>query len=221
MNKLLIPVAAAIVLSLTSFPAAVAASETGIFIAASGGNANYDVAHTSGFDKSDHAYSGIVGWRWIMDRPFAFGVEAGYVNLGKLGYSETLHNDVAGFGDPGFDVTTNAKYAAKGVLAGINAKWNLGGNATITARVGAVNTRTSARVSGSLTYRGSTTTYRGDEVHESDTGVYGGLGFGYDFNRHFGMTLTYDHYRFKVASSAIDPTKVNVGVFGVAAEVRF
>lgn len=218
MNKVLISVASAIALSVASFSAA-AVTQSGFFIGASAGNARYDVKGPGDYDKTDNAFNALVGWRWVVSRPLSIGVEAGYVDLGKLTYSETSYYYIVGSSHR-YEETANAKFQAKGVLAGINAKWDLPGNATITAHFGAVNTRTSQTGEGYVDRGDTTIVFGGSGVHYSDTGIYGGVGFGYDFNRHFGLSLNYDHYRFKVGDSAAN-TKVNVGVFGIAAEARF
>jgi outer membrane protein assembly factor BamA len=215
MNKVLLTAAAAAALSFASFSAA-AATKDGFFINVSGGNAHYDVKNSSGFDKSDKAFGGVAGYRWVVDRPFSIGVEAGYVDLGKMTYTDDYRDDYYNYSD-----SYQAKYKGKALLVGMNGKWDLPNNLTITARLGVAHTRTSASVNYYVHDDGRDYSYNLGRAHDTDNGIYAGLGFGYDFSQHFGITLTYDHYAFKAGSAINDESTVNVGVFGAAAEFRF
>jgi OmpA-OmpF porin, OOP family len=215
MNKVLLSAATAAALSFASFSAA-AATKDGFFINVNGGNAHYDVKHSDGFDKSDHAIGGVVGYRWVVDRPFSIGVEGGYTSLGKMVYSDVYRDDYYNYSDE-----YKATFKGKAVLVGMNGKWDLPNNLTITARVGVAHTRTTAKVNYYVNDDGRNYSYNLGHSNDTDNGIYAGLGFGYDFSPHFGITLTYDHYAFKAGSAINDESTVNVGVFGGALEYRF
>jgi OmpA-OmpF porin, OOP family len=213
MQKVLLSAAAAAAFSLASFPAA-AVTQNGAFIGVSGGKTHYSVSHsdTNFNDNNDTAFGAVAGYRWVVDRPFSLGVEAGYVDLGRRKASQ-------GYITYSFD----DKYKAQAVVVGANGKWDLPHGFTITARAGF------ARVRSKLNETYTTydyliggiqqTTYR---FHDSsnDNGIYAGLGFGYDFNENIGITLIYDHYTFKVHDLG-DRSRVNVGTMGAALEYRF
>jgi hypothetical protein len=222
MEKLLLSVAAAAALTFASLGARAADANEGAFIGINGGSASYDI-HNSGFeDKKDTAFGGVIGYRWAVDRPFYFGVEGGYVNLGKL---TDRYGDSYNYGttsNPFIDAYTE-KYELKGraILIGANGKWVLPHRFTITARVGVAHSHTSFDYAYNETINGKA--YQDESVHASsnDNGIYAGLGFGYDFTPNFGVTVNYDNYSLKAQKLTGDKRTVNVGVWGGAAEFRF
>jgi opacity protein-like surface antigen len=221
MEKVLLSVAAAAALSFASFGAC--ASSEGAFVGINGGRTNYDISHADFHDKSDTAFGAVVGYRWAVDRPFYFGVEAGYVDLGKI----TSHYEVSQpfynyQGPTGLD-TYKEKDELKGraVLIGANGKWELPHHWTITARLGVAHSHTSYDVKANETI--DEQVVQSEKFHDSsnDNGIYAGLGFGYDFTKNFGVTVNYDNYSLKAEGITDDKRTVNVGVWGAAAEFRF
>jgi hypothetical protein len=219
MEKLLLTVAAAVALSCASFGAH--ASSEGTFIGINGGRTNYDISHSGFQDKTDTAFGAVVGYRWAVDRPFYFGVEAGYVDLGKI---------TSRYEWGGLTFVDKEKFALKGnaVLIGGNGKWVLPHHWTITARLGLARSHTSYDIRSdyyqSDYYRNtSDTPYETDKSHDSsnDIGIYAGVGFGFDFTPNFGVTVNYDNYSLKAQGITDDKRTVNVGVWGGAAEFRF
>ncbi|HEY4091900.1 MAG TPA: outer membrane beta-barrel protein [Luteibacter sp.] len=214
MQKTFLAAAAAATFFLAALPAA-AATQQGAFISVNGGRSHYDVNHlTTNFnDMDDRAFGALAGYRWVVDRPFAIGVEAGYVNLGRF---------TAGQGHNSYRFEDKVKSEA--VLIGANGKWDLPHGFTITAHTGLAHSRAKLdeeyvsytyAISG---YYETTTHYR---QTSNDNGIYAGIGFGYDFNENFGITATYDNYSLKAEDITGDKRTANVGVFGGALEYRF
>jgi OmpA-OmpF porin, OOP family len=220
MEKLLLTAAAAAALSFASFGAN--ASSEGAFIGINGGRTNYDISHADFHDKTDTAFGALAGYRWAVDRPFYLGVEAGYVDLGKIS-SQYGDSDTFGTGANTHVDAYNEKYRLKGraILVGGNGKWELPHHWTITARLGVAHSHTSYDYRLNETFDGET--YYKDSYHSSsnDNGIYAGLGFGYDFTKNFGVTVNYDNYSLKAQNITGDKRTVNVGVWGGAAEFRF
>jgi OmpA-OmpF porin, OOP family len=215
MQKVLLSVAAAAALSFASFSAA-AATHDGAFISVTGGGSRYDLSGTSGYDKTDSSFGGLVGYRWVVDRPFAFGVEAGYVNLGKMTYTDSFIDDNYDYSD-----TYKEKFKGKAVLIGVNGKWDLPNGFTITAHGGLAHSQIDYHVREYVQDSGANQTYKLYDGDSSDNAIYAGLGFGYDFNEHLGITVIYDHYALKADDLTGDKRTVNVGVFGGTLEYRF
>jgi hypothetical protein len=217
MEKLLITAAAAAAISFASFGAN--ASSEGAFIGINGGRTNYDISHSDFHDKTDTAIGAVAGYRWAVDRPFYFGVEAGYVDLGKIG-SRYVANQYYGSQIVGTEEEKD-KLKGRALLIGANGKWELPHHWTITARLGLAHSHTSYDVNVEE-ISGGNTVYS-EKFHDSsnDNGIYAGVGFGYDFTKNFGVTVNYDNYSLKAQGITDDKRTVNVGVWGAAAEFRF
>lgn len=211
MQKVLLPVAAAAALVFASFGAR--AESVGSFVNVGAGSSRFDINHANFNDNKDTALSVVGGYRWAVDRPFFFGVEGGYVDLGKI----TGRYDFANLDASGHQ---KADFNGKAILLGANGKWELPRYWTITARLGVAYSRTESRNSFSLVGNGYN--YSGSSKQSSnDAGIYAGVGFGYDFLPEFGVTLNYDHYALRAKSITVDKRTVNVGVWVVVAEYRF
>ncbi|UPG89867.1 autotransporter outer membrane beta-barrel domain-containing protein [Luteibacter aegosomaticola] len=215
MQKVLLSVAAAAALSFASF-AANAATHDGAFVSVTAGGSHYDVSGSSAYDKNDSSVGGLVGYRWVVDRPFSIGVEAGYVNLGKMTYSDTA---TYGSSDQYSD-TIKAKFKGKAVLVGASGKWDLPNGFTITAHAGVAHSQIDLSAREYVDGPGVSRTYKLYDGTSHDNAIYAGLGFGYDFNEHFGISVVYDHYALK-AEDLTGKHTVNVGVFGGNVEYRF
>jgi OmpA-OmpF porin, OOP family len=216
MDKVLLSVAAAAALSFASFSAS--ASSEGTFVGINGGRTNYDISHADFHDKSDTAFGAVVGYRWAVDRPFYFGVEGGYVDLGKIS-SKYDQSETFGSGAN----THVEKYELKGhaLLVGANGKWVLPRHWTITARFGLAHSHTSYDADQNETLDGQNVYSNSLRDSSNDNGIYAGVGFGYDFTPNFGVTVNYDNYSLKAQNITGDKRTVNVGVWGGAAEFRF
>lgn len=216
MEKLLLTTAAAAALSFASFGAH--AANEGAFIGINGGSANYDISHSGFQDKNDTAFGAVVGYRWAVDRPFYFGVEAGYVDLGKITSRYETSQTFGTLLD-----TYKEKYELKGraLLVGANGKWVLPHHWTITTRFGLAHSHTSYDADRNEIFDGKNVYSYSLRDSSNDNGIYAGLGFGYDFTPNFGVTVNYDNYSLKAQNITGDKRTVNVGVWGGAAEFRF
>jgi OmpA-OmpF porin, OOP family len=215
MQKVLLSVAAAAALSFASFSAA-AVTQDGAFIGVNGGRSHYSVSHTYFDDNNDTGFGAVVGYRWVVDRPFSLGVEVGYANLGK----QTAKDSYIQLVDVAYATDYKYKFKSQALLIGANGKWDLPHGWTITARAGFAHSRSTFDVSATTSSSHGTSSEWSSE-DTNDNGVYAGLGFGYDFNENFGLTLTYDHFATKAQDIIGDKRTVNVGVTGLAAEYRF
>ncbi|MDF3982800.1 outer membrane beta-barrel protein [Luteibacter sp. PPL201] len=194
-------------------------TQTGAFVSITGGTSHFDIdrdpAATRSKDDGDTTgFTVLGGYRWVVARPFLFGVEGGYVNLGNPGWRGQ-------YVGPSVQYDVRQKTKVDGLLIGVNGKWDLPYDLTVTARVGVAHLRARndiTEVGGFLVSPPSTLTMH-DQTHTNR--VYAGVGFGYDFDENLGLTLSYDRYSFK-AESALDPGRTaNVGLLGLTLEYRF
>ena len=223
MKKLALAAATVAALSsqLAAFADSASVTQTSPFVSITAGKSHFnekrDVSGTNFSGNEDRNSTGITilgGYRWVVDRPFALGVEAGYAHLG----SSTWHARDGGLNVP-YDVRDKNKVDA--FLAGINAKWDLPYDLTITAHAGLAHMRSKGDFTGSS--GGANTPTSMTRIHHDWSGnrVYGGVGFGYDYDENMGLTLSYDRYSFK-ADGPRDPGHMaHVGVLGLTAEYRF
>jgi OmpA-OmpF porin, OOP family len=216
MQKVLLSVAAAAALSFASFSAS-AATHDGAFISVTGGGSHYDVSHANFDDKKDTSFGALAGYRWVVDRPFSLGVEAGYVDLGKM----TATTNELSLPEFGLNGTLNYKFKGKAALVGANGKWDLPNGFTITAHAGIAHSQMDYSIREHVTGPGFDNTHNLVNETSHDNAIYAGLGFGYDFSEHFGITLVYDHYALKAEDITGDKRTVNVGVYGGTLEYRF
>lgn len=138
-------------------------------------NASTGISHSnvSGLtDKNSWAYGLNFGYRW-QD---TWGVEAGYVDLGKpeakgyyYGYPYSLQLHVTGF------------------TLGGNGRWRLSDNWHINARLGAFFSK--SKVTGGGGLQGSDS--------DNDTNVYVGAGVSYDISPSVSLGVNFDRYQAK------------------------
>lgn len=131
-------------------------------------------------DKNSWGYGLNFGYRW-QD---TWGVEAGYVDLGKPQVKAFY------YGQP-FKLDLNVS----GWTLGANGRWTFGGNWHASARLGAFFSKTKVTAGGYFT----------GEDSDTDTNLYVGAGIGYDFSPNLSLGLNIDHYRAK-AKHIIDGT---------------
>lgn len=194
-------------------------TQTGAFVSVTGGKSHFDLDRDAfavdpkeGGDGTGFAVLG--GYRWVVARPFSMGVEGGYVNLGHTTWK-------AHYGGLSNQYDAREKTKADGFLVGINGKWDLPYDLTVTARVGVAHMRAKSddtKVGGYIFLPPITT--RASHSTNSNR-IYGGVGFGYDFNENIGLTLSYDRYGFKAESPTERTDDAHVGLFGITVEYRF
>ena len=209
MRKMLM--CAAVAASLAGFSHASKASDanSGAFVSGSVGQSKY---HGSGFDdNSDTGAAVYVGYRWSPEQRFWIGPELGFVDLGKVSQHEN-------FNYPG-GLYDNYHYRAKSraTLLGVNMKWDLGEQMYLVVHGGVDEARTTFTLD-------EDTNIFDDPYHESShvskNSWYAGATLGYNFNRNFGLGVSYDNYNVRTASTGSE-NRANASVIGVTAEVRF
>jgi OOP family OmpA-OmpF porin len=155
-------------------------------------------------DKHDTAVAARFGYQW--HGAMNFGVETGYVDLGKLvgKYDE----DAA---------SSRAEVHARGLLLGGNLTYRFATPFYVQVRGGWLNSYVEAK------YRYSSPTYNeSDSFHGTGNGWYAGIGGGYDFSRNFGIGVHYDNYHVVVGQDDyFDSGYVNVSAVTVQLEYRF
>lgn len=196
-------------------------TQTGAFVSITGGKSHFSVDRDAGGDarhpsedRNSTGFGVLGGYRWVVARPFALGVEAGYVRLGDTTWK-------AHYGGLSLQYDDRDRTKVSAFLAGINGKWDLPYDFTITAHAGVAHVRAKGDFTetGGLIFVPSTTAH----IQHSWSGnrLYGGVGFGYDFDENFGLTLNYDRYSFKADGPRDPGHTAHVGLLGLTAEYRF
>ncbi len=212
MKKILISAAIAASLSCASLVTH-AADKAGFFVGGQVGQARYDLG--GGSDDHGTSYGATFGYRWAVEPPFYFGIETGYVDLGRLSHNETIRGSVDGFA---YTAYTKEKLQAHAVILGVNGRWALARQWYVTARAGTMHSHTEFKADVTIP-SGFGDTHVSDRATSNDNGLYAGVGMGYDISRNFSLGLTYDYYSLK-ADRIVDGN-TNISVYSVAAEVRF
>jgi hypothetical protein len=202
MNKRFRIAAMAIALAGASFGAM--AQEQGAFFI--NGNAGQSDYHDNSFNNSNTEFSGALRGGYTWQSPVVdFGVEVGYVDLGKATGSGTYDG-----------VNENYSGRIDGPLLGINLKYKFQNNWFLAGRAGFFHSQ--IKFQGTASEPGYATesfsqTYSGN-------GGYIGAIVGYDITPHFSLGASYDSYyaRVKVNGQGANDT---VGVVSGFAEYRF
>ncbi|QDE41207.1 porin family protein [Luteibacter pinisoli] len=227
MRNAMLAAATAVLLLPASFTASASSSsasvtQTGAFVAVSGGTSHNDIdrnvssaSHFLTKDDSSTAFSVVGGYRWVVSRPFSLGIEGGYVSLGKTDWSQISGGLSTRFRD-------REKTKSDAVLVGVNGKVDLPHGFTATARLGLahVRTRYQAGSDAYVVYK-PTPPMSLQRSSSTDNAIYGGVGFGYDFNENVGLTLSFDRYGFKAEGPIDHGHTAHANVAGITAEYRF
>jgi len=188
------------------------ADEGSFFVNGNVGQSHYPTAgsrYTSDFgikeDRNDWAGALRVGYRWhsVVD----YGVEAGYVDLGKRGSVLTDSTNMVNY-----KIDTKVR----GWLLGGNLNYNITPQWFVSARAGWFRARTS--VESNSTWLSNNYRWSSAFTH---TGEYFGVGGGYNINRSFSVGLNYDHYRAPTGSPNPDIRSTKVHMYSLFGEYRF
>ena len=194
MKKIIKMTALAVVLGAVS-TSSFAASQGAFFINANVGQSNF---HDHGFSNhTDTTTAARAGYAWRVGDASEFGVEAGYVDLGRASGSVVVYNSSVGF---------DTKLS--GPLLGANFKYTFSNKIYVSARAGWFRSKFDANIAGIGSQR-----FSGD-------GAYSGLGVGYDITQHFSLGVNFDEYHGR---ATVYGTKAKEGVSALSgfAEFRF
>lgn len=189
------------------------ASGGGFFVNGNVGQSRYNANRRDWSDRNDTAAAIRFGYRWhgAVD----FGVEGGYVDLGKL--RDRINT-------PNYSFSGDLK--VKGFLLGVNGKYHFGQSGWyLSARGGWFGTRADYRAHASFTSSIATASYSvSDSISSTNGGWYAGVGAGYDLNSHFSVGVSYDNYHAKARVNldiADETISGNVRTISAFAEYRF
>ncbi|WP_158544920.1 outer membrane beta-barrel protein [Dyella monticola] len=146
-----------------------------------------------------------LGYLW-NGGPMTWGVEAGYVDLGKVTGS---YNDYTY--TYGYSPSLHASVTNRGSMLGGNFKAHFGqSDWFVSSRLGWYHSNVHATVNDA--YGTTSSSASGD-------GVYAGIGLGYDFTQHAGIAFNYDSYQ--THADGIYSRRFNTGMYGATFEYRF
>lgn len=202
----------------TAIAAALAAASTasladtingGFFINGNLGQSNYRVSKLDWSDRSDTAEAVRFGYTWY--NTVDFGVEGGYVNLGKFGYTTE-----------GVDYRWSEAIKGRGLLLGVNGKYRFAGKWFVSARGGWLRSRVTESVNYEIInyFSGLTESSGRNSRSSNDNGWYAGAGVGYDFTPNFSLGVSYDNYHSKAHFGDFNAS-ANVAMYSAFAEYRF
>lgn len=208
MTKRILMAGVAVALAATSGTSLAADTIGGsFFINGNLGQSQYRVSKNDWTHRSDTAVALRFGYVWY--NTVDFGVEAGFVNLGKLQYR---------YDDGAYKTARNLKI--RGALVGVNGKYRFAGDWYVSAHGGWFGSRSAFNARES---------YRSDSwwrysAHSTGNGWYAGVGAGYDLTPNVSLGVNYDNYHVKSKFHFYgwDQTvSGSVGMYSAFAEYRF
>jgi hypothetical protein len=204
--------ATAVALSLSLVSVAATATSGGAFVRLEGASAKYDIDRTSYDGKSARAFGLTAGYRWQVTSPLAFGVEAGYTNLGTVkDRFDGVFYKANGSRQP---VAIRSELGTRSFLFGPTVRWNVGPTWSLTGRLGVAHSRT--RVVDRIDAGSTSTTYRSLLVRNT---LYAGMGVGYAVTSNIDLGLNVTHYSATGRGYSVNEG-VNANVLGASVEVR-
>jgi hypothetical protein len=163
-------------------------------------------------DRNDTSTAGAlrVGYMWNQG-PVSWGLETGYVDLGNASGNDPLGGVYIGNGaiDP-----LHVSVKTHGEMLGGNFKLHFSGYGWfLSSRLGWFRSETTMHINDGLGI------YAPVSDSASGDGLYAGIGAGYDFNRHIGISLNYDV--FQTRANGIFLGHFNTNMYGGTFEYRF
>lgn len=175
-----------------------------------GEGAGQDTAFNNLRDRDPTSWAGAVrlGYLWNHES-LSWGVETGYVDLGKV--AGTNYSLVSSIGGPYDPVRISAR--TDGEILGGTFKEHFGDYGWFfSSRAGWFHSQTNEHWHDTLGVLSGTASATGN-------GFYAGVGVGYDFNRHFGVSLNYDDYHSE--APGIWQGHFGTSIYGGTLEYRF
>jgi OmpA-OmpF porin, OOP family len=175
-----------------------------------GEGAGQDTSFNNLRDRDPTSWAGAVrlGYLWNA-QSFTWGVETGYVDLGQI--AGTNYGLISSLGGPYDPLRINVRTDGE-ILGGVF-KAHFGDNGWFfSSRAGWIHTQTYATEHDALGFGSA-------KANASDNGFYVGAGIGYDFSRHFGVSLNYDLYHSQ--APGIWQGHFGTSMYGGTAEFRF
>ncbi|GLQ49520.1 outer membrane beta-barrel protein [Dyella flava] len=172
--------------------------------------AGQDTAFNNLRDRDPTSWAGAVrlGYLWNAGA-FSWGVETGYVDLGKV--AGTNYNLVPSEGGPYDPLRIGAR--TDGEILGGTFKVHYGDYGWFfSSRAGWLHSQTYENVHDTLGLISG-------RASADDNGFYVGAGLGYDFNRHLGLSLNYDFYHSQ--APGIWQGHFGTSMYGGTLEYRF
>ncbi|MBT2116127.1 outer membrane beta-barrel protein [Dyella sp. LX-66] len=184
--------------------ASMAADDGQFFVNGEVGSKTHHLSRNAHGEKNGWGGGLRLGYLWNVEN-VSFGLEGGYVNLGKVKASETVPAIGPRAVGPAPTTKIGYKGSMKGIVLGGNLKYHFGDNWFASARGGLFR----ATTNDSISQDGATLI----SIKETANKFYAGVGAGYDFNEHFGLAANFDYFR----AGSGDHAKL----YGVSAEYRF
>ncbi|GAB2593177.1 outer membrane beta-barrel protein [Dyella jejuensis] len=199
---------AAVGAALVVASSAAMAVDGNFFVNGEAAGSDVNISNLQGRDQTSAAGALRLGYLWNAGA-VSWGVEGGYVDLGKVNGNDNYA--VENLGGPYDPVHVSIK--THGEILGGNFKLHYGDYGWfLSARGGWFHSQTSGRANDQLGYASVSSSSTGD-------GVYAGVGLGYDFNRHIGISLNYDFFQSR--ANGIYDGHFNTSMYGGTFEYRF
>jgi OmpA-OmpF porin, OOP family len=171
---------------------------------------NVNINNLQNRDDTSTAGALRFGYMWNQG-PMSWGVETGYVDLGSISGNDPYGGVYTNNG--AFD-QLHLSVKTYGEMLGGNFKLRISDYGWFfSSRLGLFHSQTTQHASDTL---GEFPTVSSSA---NGTGAYAGVGFGYDFNTHIGISLNYDV--FETRANGIYVGHFNTSMYGGTFEYRF
>ncbi|MDR6643852.1 opacity protein-like surface antigen [Luteibacter sp. 1214] len=224
MQKILHATLAAVALASLSLPAA---ASTGTFLKLGAGEARYGTGEKRFDGKKHMSYDVVGGYRWQIANTFALGVETGYVDLGGSTHrvadpaakqdTRNSRRPIPGKpqNKPKRPVPTyweKSTLSARAFVLGVNARWQVGEQWSLTTRSGIARTHTALEVH---------TRRRSAAVSTSGITPYLGAGIGFAVTPNTDLSLDVSRYALAGTRGRAGGTRMHVHTIHAGVDMRF